>query len=244
MLVLSHPRVRGRLQRSQFWNPHNPPSNLGALPWGGDVPDNADVDKGINGGKSTVSPLSSPEQSETENMSQGGQEDPEVIFPVPDSDEPLSTPPKPGTKPVVMCIKGKSSRPNCFNFYTLDNHADICIFCNASLLTNIRPVEHRVSGISDTRVSFDQVGDHPYCGKVIYAPKNRYSLIAMRVIKDNGHRYITKKDNTFIAIVDKNDRLLLKFDSVPRTSSTRSERSMHSTSWSLPMLASSHRSQQ
>ncbi len=33
----------------------------------------------------------------------------------------------------------------------------------------------------------------------------------MRVIKDNGHRYITNKDNTFIAIVDKNDRLLLKF---------------------------------
>ena len=104
MLVLSHPRVRGRLQRSQFWNPHNPPSNLGAIPWGGDVPDNADVDKGIDGGQSTVSPLSSPEQSETEYMSQGGQEDPEVIFPVPDSDEPLSTPPKPGTKPVVMSL--------------------------------------------------------------------------------------------------------------------------------------------
>ena len=93
-------------------------------------------------------------------MSQGGQEDPEVILPVPDTDKPLSTPPKPGTGPVVMSlrsyIKGKSSRPNCFNFYTLDNHADICIFCNASLLTNIRPAEHRVSGISDTRVSYDQ----------------------------------------------------------------------------------------
>ena len=84
---------------SQFWNPHNPPSNLGAIPWGGDVPDNADVDKGIDGGQSTVSPLSSPEQSETEYMSQGGQEDPEVILPVPDSDEPLSTPPKPGINP-------------------------------------------------------------------------------------------------------------------------------------------------
>ena len=33
----------------------------------------------------------------------------------------------------------------------------------------------------------------------------------MRVIKDNGHRYITDKDNTFIAIVDQDDRLLLKF---------------------------------
>jgi hypothetical protein len=112
------------------------------------------------------------------------------------------------------CIKGKSSRPNCFNYYTLDNHADICIFCNASLLTNIRPAEHRVS-VSDTRISFDQVGAHPYCGTVIYAPKNKYNLIAMRVIKDNGHRYITDKDKTFIAIMDQNDRLLLKFDYDP-----------------------------
>ena len=37
----------------------------------------------------------------------------------------------------------------------------------------------------------------------------------MRVIKDNGHRYITDKDNTFIAIMDQNDRMLLKFDYDP-----------------------------
>ena len=135
---------------------------------------------------------------------------------MPDIDAPLRTPPKPGTEPVVLslrsCIKGKSSRPDCFNYYTLDNHADICIFCNASLLTNIRPAEHRVSGISDTKVSFDQVGDHPYCGTVIYTRNNKYNLIAMGVIKNNRHRYITDKDNTFIAIVAQNNRLLLKFD--------------------------------
>ena len=150
----------------QAWNPPNIPSNLGALPWGGGVPDESDKDKPL------VTPPSSAEQSETEYMSQGGhEEDPDAVLPVPDIDAPLSTPPKPGTELTVMslrsCIKGKSSRPNCFNYYTLDNHADICIFCNASLLTNIRPAEHRVSGISDTRVSFDQVGDHPYCGTVI-----------------------------------------------------------------------------
>jgi hypothetical protein len=154
-------------------------------------------------------------------MDQDGQEEnAPAILPVPEADEPLSTPTKPGSDPVVMslrsCIKGKTSRPNCFNYCTVDNNADICIFCNASLLTNIRPAEHRVSGISDTRISFDQVGDHPYCGgTVIYAPKNKYNLIAMRVIKHNGHRYITDKDNTFIAIMDQNDRMLLKFDYDP-----------------------------
>jgi hypothetical protein len=37
----------------------------------------------------------------------------------------------------------------------------------------------------------------------------------MRIITDNGHRYITDKDNILIAILDKNDRLLLKFDYDP-----------------------------
>ncbi len=207
---------------SSLWNPNKQPSNLGAIPWDEDVQDNGDkeTDSRTDWGPTTISPPTSDKQSPTEYMSQDGQEEnAPVILPVPDAAEPLSTPPKPGSDPVVMslrsCIKGKSSRPHCFNYYTLDNHADICIFCNASLLTKIRPAEHRVSGISDTRISFDQVGDHPYCGTVIYAPKNKYNLIAMRVIKDNVHRYITDKDNTFIAIMDQNDRLLLKFNYDP-----------------------------
>jgi hypothetical protein len=203
---------------SSLWNPYKQPSNLGAIPWNDDPPkDNSHL---YVWGPTTISPPTSDAHSVIEFMDQDGQdEDAPAVLPVPDTDEPLSTPPKPGSDPVVMslrsCIKGKSSRPNCFNYFTLDNHADICIFCNASLLTNIRPAEHKVSGISDTKISFDKVGDHPYCGTVIYAPKNKYNLIAMRVIKDNGHRYITDKDNTFIAIMDQNDRLLLKFDYDP-----------------------------
>jgi hypothetical protein len=84
----------------------------------------------------------------------------------------------------------------------------IYIFCNAGLLTNIRPSEFRVNGIDNSNImQFDQVGDHP-----IYAPNNRYSLIAMRVIKENGHRYITDKDNTFVAIMGKNNRMLVRFN--------------------------------
>jgi hypothetical protein len=207
---------------STLWNPYKQPSNLGAIPWDEDDRDDAgkEIDFRTVWGPTTISSPTSDEHSAIEFMDQDGQdEDAPAVLPVPDTDEPLSTLPKPGSVPVVMslrsCIKGKSSRPNCFNYFTLDNHADICIFCNASLLTNIRPAEHRVSGISDTKISFDQVGDHPYCGTVIYAPKKKYNLIAMRVIKDNGHRYITDKDNTFISIMDQNDRLLLKFDYDP-----------------------------
>ena len=114
--------------------------------------------------------------------------------------------------PVAMALGRNKPKPDCFNHYTLDNHADICIFCNAKLLTNIRPSEFRVNGIGNFNIQFDQVGDHSYCGTVIYAPTNRYNLIAMRVIKDNGHRYITDEGNTFVAIMGKDNRMLVRFD--------------------------------
>ena len=90
---------------------------------------------------------------------------------------------------VTMAFGRNEPKPDCFNQYTLDNHADICIFCNAGLLTNIYSSEFRVNGIvGNSNIQFDQVGDHPYCGTVIYVPKNRYNLITIRIIKDKGHR--------------------------------------------------------
>ena len=49
----------------QSWNPHNLPSNLGALPWGGGALDESNKEKPL------VTPPLSSEQSETEYMSQG-----------------------------------------------------------------------------------------------------------------------------------------------------------------------------
>ncbi len=73
-----------------------------------------------------------------------------------------------------------------------------------------------MNGIGNSNIQFDQVGDHPYCGTVIiYAPTNRYNLIAMRVIKDNGHRYITDESNTFVAVMDEDNRMLVRFDYDP-----------------------------
>ena len=37
----------------------------------------------------------------------------------------------------------------------------------------------------------------------------------MRVIKDNGHRYITDEGNTFVAIMGKDNRMLVRFDYDP-----------------------------
>jgi len=72
----------------QAGNLHYPPPNLGALPWGESIPDESDNAKPL------VTPPSSPEQSEI--TSTCSKEDPEVVFPEPNTDEPLSTPPKPG----------------------------------------------------------------------------------------------------------------------------------------------------
>ena len=76
---------------------------------------------------------------------------------------------------VAMAFGRNKPKSDCFDYYTLDNHADICIFCNAGLLANIRPSEFRVNGIGNSNIQFDQVGDHLYCGTVIYAPNNRYN---------------------------------------------------------------------
>ena len=38
---------------------------------------------------------------------------------------------------------------------------------------------------------------------------------SMRVIKDNGHRYITDEGNTFVAIMGKDNRMLVRFDYDP-----------------------------
>ena len=57
---------------------------------------------------------------------------------------PLGTPPHPGqtttaSDPVAMAFGRNKPKPDCFNHYTLDNHADICIFCNAGLLPTFDP---------------------------------------------------------------------------------------------------------
>ena len=38
----------------------------------------------------------------------------------------------------------------------------------------------------------------------------------MRVIKDNGHKYITDKGNTFVAIMGKDNCMLVRFDYDPK----------------------------
>ena len=96
-----------------------------------------------------------------------------LLEPVEDSVPPLGTPPRPGgthhndshssislnprgiitvSDLVAMALGRNKPKSNCFNHYTLDNHADICIFCNAGLLTNIRPSELRVNGIGNSNI--------------------------------------------------------------------------------------------
>ena len=184
------------------------------------------------------SPSAVPHMANPPAVAEADEETTGTILPEPveNSVPPLGTPPHPGrtlhsnshscislnprgviiaSEPVAMALGRNKPKPDCFNHYTLDNHVDICIFCNTGLLTNIRPSEFRVNGIGNSNIQFDQVGDHPYCGTVIYAPTNRYNLIAMRVIKDNGHRYITDESNTFVAIMDEDNRMLVRFDYDP-----------------------------
>ena len=233
----SEEKLYVRLPRER-WREYDSPTNLDKIPWD---KDHEGDDGSMDNQAGPCYPRPVPYQRYEEDEPDPYQDTEDQLPPPPAADDgpPPRTPPKdpePGaqsastTSPaipvplmqptgMVLAFKSgsKGPRPNCFNHYSLDNHADISIFCNASLLTNIR--EHKaglkVSGISNTSVNFTHVGDHPYCGTVIYAPNNRYNLIAMRVIRDNGHHYIVDKDNLFYAIMDKDDRMLVKFDYDP-----------------------------
>ena len=104
---------------SSLWNPYKQPSNIGAIPWDEGVHDDSgkEIDLRTIWGPTTISPPTSDEQSAIEYMPLDGQEEnAPAILPIPEAAEPLSTPPKPGSDPVVMslrsCFKGKSSRHN------------------------------------------------------------------------------------------------------------------------------------
>ena len=80
---------------SSLWNPYKQPSNLGAIPWDEGAQDDSTKDNShfYIWGPTTISPPTSDEQSATEYISQDGQEEnASAVLPVPDTDEPLSTP--------------------------------------------------------------------------------------------------------------------------------------------------------
>ena len=90
----------------------------------------------------------------------------------------------------------------CIN---LDNHANINIFRNKDLLTNLRnlAVPHVIKG-STGEAEFGTVGDHPHFGETIYNPKAEYNIVALCKANDAGfvHSYVRQNDNSESELVN------------------------------------------
>eukprot|EP01036_Dinobryon_divergens_P038381 gene38381-50385_t len=179
----------------------SPITNLGKIPWDGDDEDGAPGAMDVEDGQDWDS-----DGGDYETPSKGPGPGPEPGASLPAHISLATQVPlmRPVGSVMALSSRAKGTRPNCFNFYSLDNHSDISIFCNAGLHSNICEFKSglKVSGISDTSVNFthiESVQSYRYEG----------------VIRENGHHYVVDKENLFYAIMDKDNRMLVKFDYDP-----------------------------
>ena len=114
-------------------------------------------------------------------------------------------------------IEGESFSASSLNnrdCYSLDGHANICIFNNAKVLTNLREIKipKRVKGIGGTVQHYNTIGNHPIFGEVIYDPNNEYNLVGQPVLRKLGLLIRISADNSFIDVVDgKTENLVMHF---------------------------------
>ena len=92
------------------------------------------------------------------------------------------------------------------NKLNLDSHANINVFMNESLLSNIRKVKPiKVKGFGGMYKYLDTVGDHPLLGEVFLEKDNDFNIISVtsmreehgyfrRISKDNLKEYLYNDD--------------------------------------------------
>ena len=92
---------------------------------------------------------------------------------------------------------------NCLN---LDGHANIHVFSNEKLVTNIHKVRPiKVKGFGGFIKKLDTVGDHPLLGEVFIDKENGYNIVSCdlartecgyfrRISKDNLKEYLYNED--------------------------------------------------
>ena len=83
--------------------------------------------------------------------------------------------------------------------YSLDDHANVCIFRNSALLSNVRTVAKpfSVEGIGGTCIEYYMVGDHPVFGEMIYSPENKYNIVRQPCLREKGYLLRLSQDNKY-----------------------------------------------
>ena len=103
------------------------------------------------------------------------------------------------------------------NYINMDNHANIHVFCNGKLLTNIRKVRPlKVKGFGGFIKELDTVGDHPLFGEVFYDPVNGNNIVSADLCReDAGYFRRTSKDNKKEFLYNEDLKSVITFDRDP-----------------------------
>jgi len=99
------------------------------------------------------------------------------------------------------------------DYLSLDNHANVCIFNNESILENIKEIKRAqpVNGLGGNIKLYKRFGNHPIFGNVMIDPDNKFNIVSLHQLLKKGYRYRTDKDNTYTFIVNKTDDIILTF---------------------------------
>ena len=113
-----------------------------------------------------------------------------------------------------MATSDKSaSRFNNHLCYSLDSHANVCIFRNAALLKNIRKVKPiTIEGVGGMKSEYSLVGTHDLFGDVIYSQENKYNIISLPKLRNLGYKIRISDCNNYISLLDGNGRFSALFE--------------------------------
>ena len=91
----------------------------------------------------------------------------------------------------MATVDNKStSRFNNIVCYSLDSHANVCIYRNAALLKNIQKVKPiSIEGVGGMKSNYSFIGIHDLFGDVIYSQENKYNTISPPKLQHLGTRF-------------------------------------------------------
>lgn len=108
-------------------------------------------------------------------------------------------------------VDGKFDNYTC---YSKDDHANVCIFSNPFMLSNLRDLDQPrvIEGLCGMRAHLQRVGDHPIFGTVFVDPRNKYNLVGEPVIRKLGMQFVKSKDDKHQDLVKKSTgKTVLRF---------------------------------
>jgi len=102
---------------------------------------------------------------------------------------------------------------NNHTFYCLDSMANVSVFRNPELLTDIRSSDKPLSidGVGAKLTKVDQVGTHHLFGEVWYLPTNEYNIVSQWQAQKNGFLLKMSEDNKSCYLYRGSDRTAMRF---------------------------------